>query len=100
MMRTDVLDTIYRTIERTDNAINDLLDHCCIKKRENLCVLSQHVDNLKDCICMLEKIGEEDIYFKLRGAFCSTPSMMKVAPEAVSDKPVIVKKSTSATNTF
>lgn len=89
MMRTDIIDTLYNVIEKTDDAINDLLDHHCIRKHAYLCLLSKHMDNLKDAVHILEMIGEEEIYEKMRGIVGTTA--MKTTE--LSDKPVIVKKS-------
>ena len=88
MTRTDLLDTLYRVIEREDDAINDLLSNCCIKNRANVHVLGEHLDNMKDAICMLDMIGETEIFEKLRGIY----NVKIGSTDAVGTTPVIVKK--------
>lgn len=57
-MREETLKTLYNIIEHTNDHINDLLENHHICKLEVRHALMEHIDNLKDTICILEKMGE------------------------------------------
>lgn len=81
-MRDETLKTIYNIIEHTNDHINDILEHHCICKAETRHALMDHIDNLHDSICMLEKLGEED----------STTGDGGIKNTGPIEKPMIVKK--------
>lgn len=82
-MRRNILDTIYRVIDHSSNEINKLLDLKDLNATHRH-IFNEYVDDLKDGIEMLDRIGEEEILMKLK-SHCHG-EMHSI------DKPIIMKK--------
>ena len=105
MLRCDVIDTMYHLIERTGVEIEDILNNCNMSCPDTVCPLSEHVDNLKDAMIILEKIYDHEGIFLMGHLYedcggmggtrsSSSSTTMTHTHESTSDnnKPVVVKK--------